>query len=104
MLDLRQEDIVKQQIIAQSVLASPITLQNTVISAGEKGICVAVQNGLQKVKRAKSVIQEDPATLVKTKVLQSEFIQVRQVRRSKTAVLKKPHDYDNLAIAHFILR
>ena len=88
LLDLRQQDIFKRRAPRHAILARPAALQDFIIAIGEKCLCIAIQHRLQKVKRAKSVIQEDTPPRLESRRFRGKLIEANEIRRIDRAVLE----------------
>src|SRR6266403_1053718 len=90
-LDLREQNIFKRCLGANSVFARPLPLQGIVVAISEECIRIAVQHRLQEMQRAKSIFQEDTTTLFKTERFRRQYIETNQIRRLEPAILEKTH-------------
>src|SRR6266550_9514554 len=91
MLDLGQKNLFKRTSRRHSVFARPIILKQCVISIREKCIRFAGKHRLQKMQRAKPVIQKDAAPLLECRCISRQAIKMMQVGRIETAILEQAH-------------
>ena len=64
-----------------SLLARPMTLQDFVVAIGEERLGISIEHRLQKMQRAKAIIQEDATPLLEARRFRRELVQAREIGR-----------------------
>src|ERR1700683_532176 len=98
LFELGQEYLFRRAVCWHPRLRGPHVLQYHVVGVREEGRLVAVQNRLKKVTCTEAIVQKHLETLAKCRRSRRQPIQARQVRRSDSGTLEKPHRLHQRAI------